>query len=72
MTDGLDKAIGLMTANKEDIDALKDGCSLAGVFPDGVIVISLENGTLKFNVVAGKPMFYDIELGLLEQEVQHD
>lgn len=66
--DTLNQAIVLAIAKYEEVfgeDAkLGEGDSFATVFNDAIIVISFENKTLKFDVLAGTPYFIDMSLNL--------
>lgn len=46
---------------------LEEGDTLTGVFNDGVVGVSLENGQIKINVSAGEPYKFDYNLNLLEE-----
>ena len=67
MTKGFEDAVAAMLKEDGAKESIKDGCSIVGVFPDGVIEISMVDNTVKFNVIAGEPAHYDIKLGLLEE-----
>lgn len=41
---------------------LEDGEEFATVFNDGILIIGMENKTLKLKVLAGKPYFVDYDL----------
>ena len=66
--DTLNQAIVLAIAKYEEVfgeDAkLEEGDSFATVFNDAIIVISFENKTLKFDVLAGTLYFIDMSLNL--------
>lgn len=69
--EAINKAIEMMEkAMKEEYgkDAkLEDGDSITGVFNDGVMTISLENGKLKLDIKAGTPYKFDFNLNLVEE-----
>lgn len=46
---------------------LEEGDEIASVFNDGVIILGLENNTIKVKVLAGEPYVFDYELDLLEK-----
>lgn len=45
---------------------LEEGDRFATVFNDAVLIISFENKTLKFDVLAGTPYFVEMNLNLTE------
>ena len=47
---------------------LEDCDSITGVFNDGVMTMSLENGELKLDIKAGTPYKFDFNLNLVEKE----
>lgn len=69
--EAISKAMEMMQkAMKEEYgeDAkLEDGDSIAGVFNDGVMTMSLENGELKLDIKAGTPYKFDFNLNLVEK-----
>ena len=70
--EAISKAIEMMQkAMKEEYgkDAkLEDGDSITGVFNDGVMTMSLENGELKLDIKAGTPYKFDVNLNLVEED----
>ena len=68
----ISKAMEMMQkAMKEEYgkDAkLEDGDSITGVFNDGVMTMSLENGELKLDIKAGTPYKFDFNLNLVEED----
>lgn len=68
----INKAIEMLqNAMKEEYgnDAkLENGDSITGVFNDGVITISMENGELKIDIKVGTPYKFDFNLNLIEKE----
>lgn len=68
----ISKAMEMMQkAMKEEYgkDAkLEDGDSITGVFNDGVMTMSLENGELKLDIKAETPYKFDFNLNLVEKE----
>ena len=61
--EAISKAIEMMQkAMKED------GDSITGVFNDGVMTMSLENGELKLDIKAGTPYKFDFNLNLVEED----
>lgn len=70
--EAISKAMEMMQkAMKEEYgeDAkLEDGDSITGVFNDGVMTMSLENGELKLDIKAGTPYKFDFDLNLVEKE----
>ncbi len=70
--EAISKAIEMMQkAMKEEYgkDAkLEDGDSITGVFNDGVMTMSLENGELKLDIKAGTPYKFDFNLNLVEED----
>lgn len=71
MVDIVNEAIEMMIAQAEKENGGEaidfEEQDLAGVFNDAVVVIGLEDGTLKVKVVAGEPMRFDHNLNLLEE-----
>ncbi len=68
--DKIKKAIDMMVAkaNEEDENfSLEDG-DLVGVFNDAVIVISLNDNNVRYNIIAGVPDKFDYNLDLLEEK----
>ena len=68
--DKIKKAIDMMVAkaNEEDENfSLEDG-DLVGVFNDAVIVISLNDNNVRYNIIAGAPDKFDYNLDLLEEK----
>ena len=70
--EAISKAMEMMQkAMKEEYgqDAkLEEGDSITGVFNDGVMTMSLENGELKLDIKAGTPYKFDFDLNLVEKE----
>lgn len=70
--EAISKAMEMMQkAMKEEYGEnakLKDGDSITGVFNDGVMTMSLENGELKLDIQAGTPYKFDFDLNLVEKE----
>lgn len=46
---------------------LQEGDTIAGVFNDGIIELSMEDGRLGVNVIAGEPYKFDFNLDLTEE-----
>lgn len=67
MTDGFAKALNLINADLEKNGTLEDGDEIAYVCNDGVIIVSLKDGTLGINTICGKPPRLDVHLDLLEK-----
>lgn len=47
---------------------IEDGDEIPVVCNDGIVIISLIDGNLKVNIIAGEPDKLDIDLGLLEHK----
>ena len=47
---------------------LDDGDRFATVFNDGILIISMEEKTLKLDILAGEPYKVDFDLGLLDKQ----
>lgn len=67
----IDKAMSMMMEEfkKEygESETLQDGDEITGVFNDGIVIISLNDGNLKVQVSAGEPYRFDYNLDLPEQ-----
>lgn len=68
--ESINKAMGMMMEAfyKEygEDEKLEEGGEITGVFNDGVMIISLNDGNLKIQVSAGEPYKFDYNLNLLE------
>lgn len=69
--DNISKAIDMMMKQMKDEIGddyqLEEGEEIAGVFNDGVIIVGLENKSLRVNILAGEPMKFDFNLDLIEE-----
>ena len=52
--------------NRCHVNSNEDGDRFVTVYNDAVLIISLENQQLKFDILAGTPYFVDMNLNLTE------